>query len=116
MQAIQRAQIHHHAVTVILGSLPLVSLWRLKGVSRAFRRWSSQQLSMPPRVVCVGGAVVDRTAAPPRWTATASVEALDLSTMRWSGAGCMPARPDPRSYRSVSLAADGSCSVVVCGG
>ena len=38
-------------------------------------------------VVCVGGAVVDRSVAPPKLLATASVEALDLSTMRWSGAG-----------------------------
>ena len=34
--------------------------------------------------------------------------------MRWSGAGCMPALPDPRSFHSMSLAADGS--VALCGG
>ena len=95
----------NHAV--ILGFLSVVSLWRSRGVSRAFRRWSSQQLSSLPRIVCVGGLVADRSVAPPKWTATASVEALDLSTMRWSGAGCMPALPDPRSYHSMSTAADG---------
>jgi hypothetical protein len=32
--------------------------------------------------------------------ATASVEALDLSTMRWSAAGCMPPLPDPRGHHT----------------
>ena len=67
-----------------------------------------------PRVVCVGGLVLDRSVAPPKFLAMASVEALDLSMLRWSGARCMPALPDPRAYHSVSLAADGS--VVVCAG
>jgi N-acetylneuraminic acid mutarotase len=42
------------------------------------------------------------------------VEALDLSTMRWSAAGCMPSLPHPRAFHSVSCCADGR--VVVCGG
>jgi N-acetylneuraminic acid mutarotase len=42
------------------------------------------------------------------------VESLDLSTMRWSAAGCMPSLPDPRAAHSVSCCADGR--VVVCGG
>ena len=102
----------NHAV--ILGFLSVVSLWRLKGVSRAFRPWSTQQLSMLPRVVCVGGTMWGRSVQPPVPRATSSAEALDLSTMRWSAAGCMPALPDPRARHSMSLAADGS--VVVCSG
>ena len=98
----------------ILGFMSVVSLWRLRGVCRAFRRWSIAQLSSLPRVVSVGGVVRDRSVAPPVDKATALVEALDLSTMRWSVAGCMPSLPDPRSYHSVSLAADGP--VVVCCG
>ena len=59
-------------------------------------------------------AVRDTSVAPPKWIATASVEALDLSTMRWSGAGCMPALSDPRASHSVSVSTDGSV-VAVCG-
>jgi hypothetical protein len=43
-----------------------------------------------------------------------SVESLDMSTMRWSAAGCMPSLPDPRAWHGVSCCADGR--VVVCGG
>jgi hypothetical protein len=56
----------------------------------------------------------DRSVAPAKWVAAASVESLDLSTMRWSAAGCMPSLPDPRAYHSVSCRADGR--VVVFGG
>ena len=69
---------------------------------------------MLPRVVCVGGPVMDHSVAPPKDITTASVEALDVSTMRWSGAGGMPALLDPQAIHRMSLAADGS--VVVCGG
>ena len=58
--------------------------------------------------------MLDRSVAPPKQIATASVEALDLSTMRWSGNGCMPALQDPRAEHSMSLVMDGS--VVVCSG
>ena len=34
--------------------------------------------------------------------------------MRWSGAGCMPALPDPRARHSTNFAADGS--VMMCSG
>ena len=67
-----------------------------------------------PRVLSVGGLVMDRSVAPPKQITTASVEVLDLSTMRWSGAGCMPTLPDPRAFHKMSLAADGS--VLVCTG
>ena len=67
-----------------------------------------------PRVLSVGGLVMDRSVAPPKQITTASVEVLDLSTMRWSGAGCMPTLPDPRANHSTNFEADGS--VVVCGG
>jgi hypothetical protein len=103
----------NHAM--ILRHLGVVSLWRVRGVCRGFRRWATSMLSSLPRVVAVGGLVVDRSVAPPEWgAATASVESLDLSTMRWSAAGCMPSLPDPRAYHSVSCCADGR--VAVCGG
>eukprot|EP01046_Picozoa_sp_COSAG06_P074306 COSAG06_NODE_22661_length_716_cov_1.701783_2_plen_63_part_01 len=59
-------------------------------------------LSSLPRVVAVGGLVRDRSVTPAKAVATASVESLDLSTMRWSAAGCMPSLPDPRAFHSVS--------------
>jgi hypothetical protein len=95
---------------MILRHLGVVSLWRVRGVSRGFRRWATSMLSSLPRLVAVGGLGVN----PPKWLATASVESLDLSTMRWSAAGCMPSLPDPRAWHSVSCCADGR--VVVCGG
>jgi hypothetical protein len=92
-----------------------VGLWRLRGACRAFRAWAQAELSSLPRVVVVGGAVLDRSAAPPTWFATASVESLDLSTMRWSAAaGCMPSLPDPRARHSVSCSVEGRV-VVSCG-
>jgi hypothetical protein len=102
----------------------VVGLWRLRGMCRAFRRWARAELSSLPRVVAVGGAVEKEIVDVPcaqadargsfKSIATSSVESLDLSTMRWSAAGCMPSLPDPRAYHSVSCGADGR--VVVCGG
>ena len=105
----------------------VVGLWRLRGVCRAFRRWARAELSSLPRVVAVGGVVKDRSVVLLKeddeddddyeiatWAATASVESLDLSTMRWSVADCM-SLPDPRAMHSVSsCCADGR--VVVCSG
>jgi N-acetylneuraminic acid mutarotase len=92
----------------------VVGLWRLRGVCRAFRRWAQAKLLSLPRLVAVGGMTFDRSLTPPKWVATASVESLDLSTMRWSAAGCMPSLPDPRAWNGVSSCADGR--VVVCCG
>eukprot|EP01046_Picozoa_sp_COSAG06_P062144 COSAG06_NODE_13906_length_1206_cov_1.818428_1_plen_364_part_10 len=102
----------NHAM--ILRHLGVVSLWRVCGVCRGFRRWARSMLSSLPRVVAVGGLVRDSSASPPKAVATASVESLDLSTMRWCAAGCMPSLPDPRVWHSVSCSADGR--VVVCCG
>jgi hypothetical protein len=102
----------NHAM--ILRHLGGVSLWRVRGVCRGFRRWATSTLSSLPRVVAGGGMRVDRSVTPQKWVTTASVESLDLSTMRWSSAGCMPPLPDPRAFHSVSCRADGR--VVVCGG
>eukprot|EP01043_Picozoa_sp_COSAG02_P043906 COSAG02_NODE_3865_length_6124_cov_27.767303_6_plen_159_part_00 len=84
----------------------VVGLWRLRGVCRAFRGWAQAELSSLPRVVAVGGLVA-RDEDYDEGIATASVESLDLSTMRWSAAGCMPSLPDPRAHHSVSCSADG---------
>eukprot|EP01046_Picozoa_sp_COSAG06_P028305 COSAG06_NODE_2542_length_6702_cov_6.759049_1_plen_280_part_10 len=83
------------------------------GVCRAFRGWARAELSLLPRVVAVGGIVM-RDDDDDDGIATASVESLDLSTMRWCVAGCMPPLPDPRAAHSVSSCGDGRA--VVCGG
>ena len=95
----------------------VVGLWRLRGVCRAFREWAQAELSSLPRVVAVGGMVLDSSIAlpsPNSCQTTSSVELLDLSTMRWSVGGCMPSLPDPRAFHSVSCCVDGR--VMVCGG
>jgi N-acetylneuraminic acid mutarotase len=92
----------------------VVGLWRLRGVCRAFRGWARAELSSLPRVVAVGGLWWRHDENDHVAIATASVESLDLSTMRWSAAGCMPSLPDPRAWHSVRSGADGR--VVVCGG
>jgi hypothetical protein len=98
----------------ILRHLGVVSLWRVRGVSRGFRRWATSMLSSLPRLVAVGGLGLDISVVPQKWFAAASVESLDLSTMRWSSAGCMPSLPHPRAFHGVSCSGDGR--VVVCGG
>jgi hypothetical protein len=92
----------------------VVGLWRLRSVCRAFCGWAQAELSSLPRVVAVGGLVIDRSVAPTKNVATSSVESLVLATMRWSAAGCMPSLLDPRCFHSVSCGSDGR--VVVCGG
>eukprot|EP01045_Picozoa_sp_COSAG04_P025407 COSAG04_NODE_3330_length_2923_cov_5.249646_3_plen_205_part_01 len=71
----------------------VVELWRLRRVCRAFHRWGTAALAALPRVVAVGGSDVDEQA-------TAGVEVLDLSTLRWSS-GVVPALPDPRAWHAV---------------
>lgn len=98
----------------------VVALWRLRRVCRAFRRWAQAELSLLPRVVAIGGQTQldgTRTVVPDGKASTSSVEALDLSTMRWSVGPrrCVPSLPDPRECRhSVSCSAEGH--MVVCGG
>ena len=68
-------QMDQHAT--VLRAFSVVELWRLRRVCRAFHRWGTAALAAMPRVVAVGGHLADRTD-------TASVEVLDLSTLRWS--------------------------------
>jgi hypothetical protein len=102
----------NHAM--LLRHLGVVSLWRVRGVSRGFRRWAQAELSSLPRLVAVGGIVTHDSVTLLKYIALSSVESLDLSTMRWSAAGCMPSLPDPRAAHSVNCSVDGR--VVVCSG
>ena len=89
----------------VLRAFSVVELWRLRRVCRAFHRWGTAALAALPRVVAVGGRDT-------YGEATASVEVLDLSTLRWSS-GVVPALPEPRASHSACAFADGR--VVVAG-
>ena len=97
-------QMDQHAA--VLRAFSVVELWRLRRVCRAFHRWGTAALAALPRVVVVGGADADANDL-------ASVEVLDLSTLRWSS-GVVPALPEPRSRHSACAFGDGR--VVVAGG
>ena len=78
-------QMDQHAA--VLRAFSVVELWRLRRVCRAFHRWGTAALAALPRVVAVGGA-------------DASVEVLDLSTLRWSS-GAVPGLPARHQVHSV---------------
>ena len=62
--------------------LYVAALWRLRGVSRAFRGWCGLALAAMPRVVAVGGARVV--------TRLTTAVSLDLATLVWGGGGAVP--------------------------
>ena len=79
----------------------VVGLWRLRGVARDWRDWATATLARMPRPVAIAGTEqipgVDDWGVAKR-IATATIEVLDLSTMRWSVPdGAPPPLPDPRS-------------------
>jgi len=106
----------------------VVELWRLREVCRAFRGWTVEQLASMPRVVAVGGSVLEvmnpnqaeLQQSDPVWkvTATAGVEMLDFSTLRWArraGRNGMPPLPEPRAFQDATCSwSDGT--VIVGGG
>eukprot|EP01045_Picozoa_sp_COSAG04_P014031 COSAG04_NODE_1030_length_8649_cov_4.685263_2_plen_370_part_00 len=105
-------QMDQHAA--VLRAFSVVELWRLRRVCRAFHRWGTVALAALPRVVAVGGTVVlGGTLAGDR--ATAAVEVLDLSTLRWSSA-VVPALPEPRNAHALCSFANQDGRVVVAGG
>ena len=88
-------QMDQHAA--VLRAFSVVELWRLRRVCRAFHRWGTAALAALPRIVAVGG---ERHGPGP----TAGVEVLDLSNMRWSASGALPALPEARgSHAAVAL-------------
>ena len=46
------------ADAAVLGELSVAAVWRLRGVSRAFRGWCGSALAAVPRVVAVGGVQI----------------------------------------------------------
>ena len=109
---------HGSAYDAVLASFfTVVELWRVRGVCRAFRRWATTRLESLPRVVAVGGSVLDVNAEPvPRVVATAGVEMLSFATLKWSSrADIIPPLPDPRAFQDVACSYEDG-RVVVGGG
>ena len=98
-------QMDQHAA--VLRAFSVVELWRLRRVCRAFHRWGTAALAALPRIATVGGMDAEHRT-------TACVEVLDLSTLRWSSGGAVPALPDPRAYHMVCSFGDGRA--VLAGG
>eukprot|EP01047_Picozoa_sp_COSAG01_P033092 COSAG01_NODE_2421_length_7726_cov_72.763472_1_plen_518_part_00 len=85
---------HEQSGAYILRSLSVVALWRLRRVSRSFRRWGTEALAAMPRPVMVGGQTRSgRTLA--------RVEALDMASLRWSSHIAVPSLGEPRSAHAM---------------
>jgi hypothetical protein len=79
------------AATAVLGELSVAVVWRIRGVSRAFRGWCGSALVAMPRVVAIGGAQSIEGV----WTILATAVSLDLATLAWGGGGAVPDLPVP---------------------
>ena len=90
----------------------VIGLWRLRGINRAFRRWSTEKLASLARVVAVGGLVADDEGD--EEISTPGVEVLDLSTMKWEVSAGVPPLPHVREWYSTCSSFDGR--IVVSGG
>ena len=99
----------------VLRGFSVAELWRLRRVCRAFHRWGTATLASLPRIVVLGGykLVVGEGEEPEEPEELASVEVLDLSTLRWSS-GVVPALPEPRAQHS-ACCFENSGRVVVVG-
>jgi hypothetical protein len=80
------------ADAAVLRELSVAAVWRLRGVSRAFRGWCGSALGAMPRVVAVGGA---QRLEGGRLTTLATTVSLDLETLAWGGGGTVPDLPVP---------------------
>jgi hypothetical protein len=94
----------------VLGHMSVPMLWRLRAVSRAFRRWGTEALAEMPGLLAIGGYRWNSKDEPEPIT---TVEALELITMRWSR-GAFPALSTPTAYPAGSSLPDGR--LVVAGG
>jgi hypothetical protein len=79
------------ADAAVLGDLSVAAVWRLRGVSRAFRGWCWSALGAMPRVVAVGGLQTIQGVE----TTVATAVSLDLETLTWGGGGTVPDLPGP---------------------
>eukprot|EP01047_Picozoa_sp_COSAG01_P039437 COSAG01_NODE_3259_length_6338_cov_3.955281_8_plen_415_part_00 len=96
---------HEQSGAYILRSLSVVALWRLRRVSRSFRRWGTEALAAMPRPVMVGGETHP-------FDSTARVAALDIASLRWSSDIVVPSLPKPRSAHAMCGLPGGQITVV----
>jgi hypothetical protein len=75
----------------VMGELCVATVWRLRGVSRAFRGMCGSALAAMPRVVVVGGLQTIHGVE----TTVATVVSLDLATLAWGGGGAVLDLPGP---------------------
>jgi hypothetical protein len=80
----------------VLGELSVAAVWRLKGVSRAFRGWCRSALAAMPRVVAVGGEKEDMEGEDEGDDmAPVTNVSVDLATLAWGGECAVPDLPAP---------------------
>jgi hypothetical protein len=101
LELLGRSEFH----AMVLGELSVCTVWRLRGVSRAFRGWCGSALAAMPGVVAVGGRqdIGGGVRWRGQWTMTVS---LDLATLAWRGASAVSNLPTPCEevlYTSFSL-------------
>jgi hypothetical protein len=94
----------------VLGELSVALLWRLRGVSRAFRGWCGSALAAMPRVLAVGGIQTIQGVH----TVVATAVSLDLATLAWGGGGTVLDLPAPCTSFSLGQLPGGR--LVVAGG
>jgi hypothetical protein len=111
------------ADAAVLGELSVAAVWRLRGVSRAFRGWCVSALAAMPRVVAVGGrqlspelsdrscqrqaAQLGRQLPLGLTTVVATAVSLDLATLAWGGGGTVPDLLAPRTGFSLGQLSGG---------
>jgi hypothetical protein len=98
------------ADAAMLGDLSVAAVWRLRGVSRAFRGWCGSALAAMPRVVAVGGLQTIQGVE----TTVATAVSLDLATLAWGGGSTVPDLPGPCEAFSLGQLPGGR--LVVAGG
>ena len=95
----------------ILRTFSVVELWRLRRVCRAFHRWGTAALAALPRVVAVGGCAAGYYASEIE-ALTDNIEALDLSTLRWTSSPGPPSLRVPLESCCVAAFPDGRMVVL----
>ena len=55
LEMLERSDLGRPNHAAVLGELSVAVVWRLRGVSRAFRSWCGSALEAMPRVMVVGG-------------------------------------------------------------
>jgi hypothetical protein len=96
---------HEQSGAYILRSLSVVALWRLRRVSRSFRRWGTEALAAMPRPLLVGGHTG-------KGETTARVAALDMASLRWSSDIAVPSLPKRRATHAMCGLPGGQITVV----